>query len=104
MTGEWPLGEIDHANRVRSDNRWENIRDAHQGGNKFNRSMSSRNTSGYKGVVWSKTRQKWLAQIRKGYARTTIGAFSCPIKAAAAYDKAAKEKFGEYAALNFQCD
>lgn len=26
MTGEWPVGEVDHINRIKDDNRWSNLR------------------------------------------------------------------------------
>jgi hypothetical protein len=27
MTGHWPIGNPEHENQIRSDNRWENIKD-----------------------------------------------------------------------------
>lgn len=37
MTGEWPRRTIDHINRVRDDDRWENLRDVSQRENTLNR-------------------------------------------------------------------
>lgn len=37
VTGFEPLGEIDHINRDRSDNRWENLRDVTSQQNQLNR-------------------------------------------------------------------
>lgn len=37
MTGEWPKEEIDHINRVRSDNRFSNLREATRSSNNCNR-------------------------------------------------------------------
>lgn len=36
MTGEWPKGEIDHWNRKRDDDRWENLRDVPRKVNAWN--------------------------------------------------------------------
>ena len=37
MTGEWPLEQMDHVNRIRDDDRWENLRQATQSQNSYNR-------------------------------------------------------------------
>ncbi|MCB2253458.1 HNH endonuclease [Pseudomonas chlororaphis] len=54
MTGEWPEAEIDHINRVRTDNRWENLRCATRAQNAINKSNYSSNVhwDGRKGGRW----------------------------------------------------
>lgn len=37
MTGTWPTDQIDHVNRLKSDDRWGNLREASQSQNSFNR-------------------------------------------------------------------
>lgn len=88
---------VDHCNRNGLDNRRQNLRPATRVGNGAN-SWSSRNKSGYRGVSWSKAAMKWRAVIGFRY----IGVFSDPREAAKAYDKEAKAKFGDFAALNFR--
>jgi hypothetical protein len=43
MTGEWPKDQIDHINRVKDDDRWENLREATQSQNSYNRAWAERN-------------------------------------------------------------
>lgn len=63
-TGEDPGNlQIDHANRVRTDNRLCNLRLATQSENRMNQSTRSDNTSGTKNVSWSKQKQKWQVRI-----------------------------------------
>jgi len=68
--------EIDHINHIRSDNRISNLREVTRSENLRNQSKP-KNKSGYYGVYWSNTKNKWYAQIfikRKskhlGYFRT----------------------------------
>jgi hypothetical protein len=60
---EFPKEYIDHINGSRSDNRICNLREATYQQNAFNQKMSSRNTSGVKGVHWSKADSAWIIKI-----------------------------------------
>jgi hypothetical protein len=59
MTGNWPDDFIDHINRIKSDNRFVNLREATKAENAQNTNIQSNNTSGYKGVVWHKPNKNW---------------------------------------------
>jgi hypothetical protein len=50
MTGNWPAQEVDHINRVRNDNRWENLRDVSRATNALNRRAVQANRQGC--VYW----------------------------------------------------
>ena len=61
--GRWPEGEIDHINRVRDDNRPENLREANSEQQKWNTKIHSHNRTGVKGVSWDNSRQMFRASI-----------------------------------------
>ena len=48
--------------------------------------------SAYKGVTWSKAKQKWQARISVRNKHRHLGLFNDELEAAAAYDAAAAEK------------
>lgn len=91
----------DHINHNIMDNRKENLRICTQGENQHNKKKPKDNTSGYKGVSWSKPNDKWRACISFRNKHIHLGHFTSKIKAAKAYDKAAIKYFGEFAYLNF---
>src|SRR6266436_2503150 len=83
MTGEWPKHQIDHKNRIKSDNKFLNLREATQSQNLMNGERSKRNKSGYRGVSWHSKYGKWRAcisidgkLIHLGYAETAEKAYS----------------------------
>ena len=62
---------VDHINRDGLDNRYSNLRIVSSSVNGRNTALYKNNTSGHKGVFWSKGSNKWAAQIkvhRKGIA------------------------------------
>lgn len=75
MTGSWPDNFIDHINRIRSDNRFINLRQATKSENAQNTKIPSNNTSGYKGVVWHKPNKNWVAQININKKHIHLGSF-----------------------------
>lgn len=89
--------EIDHINGNGLDNRKCNLRLCNRSENMMNQRIK-KGTSQYKGVRWDK---KWRAQITYNKKQKHLGFFNNEIDAAKAYDKKAKELFGEFAKLNF---
>ena len=96
MTGAWPIGEVDHRNTIRNDDRWNNLRDATQGLNNANRYKYKNNKVGIKGVVFDKARHRYKAQITVGGKTRWICNSSCPAAAAFAYQIEADKAFGSY--------
>ena len=89
MTGEWPSGDIDHINRVRSDNRFCNLREVSHAENCRNMSLSSHNKTGATGVRRAATNGKFLASIKIPGQNPHLGTFDSFDEAVAARQRAA---------------
>ena len=74
--GEWPKDQIDHINRIRTDNRISNLREVTNKQNQQNAGKSSHNTSGHPGVSWHKQNSKWQARIAHNYKQIHLGYFT----------------------------
>jgi phage terminase large subunit-like protein len=85
--------ELDHVNRVRDDNRIENLRPCSRSQNLGN---ARARVHKYKGVTFCKQTKKWRAQI----ASRAIGRYATIEEAAIAYNGAAVLHYGEFALLN----
>jgi hypothetical protein len=92
---------VDHKNSNGLDNRRCNLRACTASENAQNRRLNTNSSSGYKGVSWHKGHRKWQVSIGDNGKSSFLGVFFCIIKAAKAYDKAAKRRFGQFARLNF---
>lgn len=90
----------DHINRNPLDNRRCNLRPCTKSQNGANSKLSKRNTSGYRGVYWSKQKRKWHSSIKKDNKDNHIGFFMDKEEAALAWNEKAKELFGEFAYMN----
>lgn len=99
MRGCWPDHEIDHKSNIRTDNRFDNLRDATELGNSGNRGPNKNNRCGFKGVFQHRA-GKWCAQISLHGKHTHLGVFDTPESAARAYDAASLAHFGEFSKTN----
>lgn len=91
--------EVDHINGNKLDNRRENLRLSNRVQNARNREKClNPKTSKYKGVF--KKGKRWAASIKENYKNCHLGYFDTQEQVAAAYNEAAKIRFGEYACLN----
>ena len=90
--GEMPDCDIDHKNRIKGDNRIENLRLDTNGDNPHNISRAQRNnTSGYRGVSWNKAISKWKTSIRIERKGKHLGYYDTPEEAYEAYLCAKRE-------------
>lgn len=74
-TGATPA-EVDHVNRVKSDNRLANLRGVSRSENLHNTAPCKRNKSGVKGVFWIERLGKWQAYISTAGKRRVLGCYA----------------------------
>src|SRR5690606_5233426 len=91
---------IDHIDGDGLNNQRRNLRVCSNSENLMNRGRNRNNTSGYKGVYWSKKDKSWVARLTVGGSVVWSGYYKDPIEAANAYDRKAREVCGEYAKTN----
>ena len=93
--------QVDHINHNGFDNRKSNLRKCTNSQNMANTKIRSNNKSGYKGVKNnSHNPNKWEVALRFNKTNFYIGLFDDKIEAAIAYNKKAKELWGEFAYQN----
>jgi hypothetical protein len=95
--GMWPIGDIDHINGDRSDNRLKNLRPATDAQNRANAKKQCGSSSGLKGVCFHKKLSKWQATITVDGKTKYLGIFATEQEAHEAYKKAAITAFGDFA-------
>lgn len=94
---------VDHQNGDPSDNRTCNLRIASSSQNGANRGADRRRagkTSHFKGVSWSKTKNRWLVYVHFQGRTRYVGRSLDETEAARMYNAAARQIWGEFARLN----
>jgi hypothetical protein len=76
--------QVDHINRVRTDNRVANLRASITSDNCKNKAKHSLNKSGFNGVYWCASRNRWVAGITVNYVKKHLGRFHTKEEAIAA--------------------
>ena len=94
---EEPPEYIDHENRVRTDNRPENLRVATAAENQANAKTPRNNTSGIKGVCYHKGQKAWMASFRLNGKDVYLGCYSTREEAGAVVQAAREKAHGEFA-------
>lgn len=92
--------EVDHIDGLGLNNRRANLRACTRAENRANQQRPVNNVSGFKGVFRDKRQRVWIAQIQHKRKVRKLGSFNSKEEAALAYDRAARELFGEFARLN----
>ncbi len=99
MTGVLPTYglHVDHIDTNPANNRWGNLRLATHAQQQWNTGLSSRNTSGVKGVTWSRQMGKWLARVQVNNKRINLGYYETVEQARIATTLARETYHGQYA-------
>ena len=84
VTGEFPTLQIDHIDGEKTNNAWNNLRLATNKQNAENTKLSSKNTSGYRGVTFRKEYGKYEANVKHNQKRFYLGSFATAEEAAEA--------------------
>lgn len=100
-TGEMP-DHLDHKDRNRANNCFNNLRPATKRQNMGNSNSHRNASSSYKGVSWHSKLSKWRATIEVAGKHKHLGYFDSEEKAAKAYDQEAMRVYGEFVNLNFE--
>lgn len=95
--GNWPINQIDHINRDRSNNRIANLREATAGENMRNKPAYKNSKTGIKGVNWHKQHRKYIVSIQVNGKPRHVGLFHDINEAARARDVAAQEIHKQFA-------
>ena len=98
ITG-WPC--VDHRDHDGLNNQRQNLRRATDSQNQANQRVRRTGSSEYRGVSWHRRRGDWGSRIRVDGRLIHLGYFTDEIEAARAYDSAARERFGDFACVNF---
>lgn len=96
MLGRYPEGIVDHKNGLKSDNRWENLREASKADNAGNAKPHKDAAIPVKGVSFTQN-GKYRAAIGIKGKQKHLGTFETLPEAAEAYSRAAQETFGQFA-------
>lgn len=86
MTGEWPVAHIDHIDGNPANNRFENLRQATNQENMWNRRRPvARSKTGVLGVTMNRHGSRYVAHIKINGKKTRLGSFMTAEEAHAAY-------------------
>jgi len=89
VEGRFPKHDVDHINGNRADNRYKNLRHATRSANNQNRrTPHTRNKAGYLGVSFDPRDGRYYARIFFNGKQNSLGGFSTPEEAHAAYTHA----------------
>jgi hypothetical protein len=97
MVGLIPEGmQVDHIDGNAFNNRLANLRLVTNQQNQWNKGTYSHNTSGHPGVVWDKSREKFLSYLEHNGKRVHSKRFDTLEEAIVARQQAEIQYFGEY--------
>lgn len=87
---------VDHIKGVDFGDGIDNLQEVSNAQNVMKQKKRKDNTSGYRGVTFHKKSKKWYASISENGKRVHIGSYDSPEEASIAYEKKARQVFGDF--------
>lgn len=81
--GVWPSHFIDHKDKIKDNNRIDNLRDVKKSVNVYNYSRGKKNQTGFRGVFIDRRRE--TVKYNAAYGKKHLGTFNTPEEASACY-------------------
>ena len=97
MTKQWPPDDVDHRDRRKERNSWENLRAATDSQNRMNSVLYRNNSSGHAGVYYNQQTGNWYARISLAVGKIRQKTFGSHDEAVAARQRWEQEIYGEFA-------
>jgi len=91
---------VDHIDGNKDNNKIENLRAATYSENLHNSKRNKRSTTGYKGVKWSKQKQKFIGIVHSNYKEYYAGSYTTIEEAAKATTELRNKLHGAFAKHN----
>ena len=88
MKGYLPEGVVVHIDQVKTNDRWDNLREVSYSCNSKNAKLSKKNKTGVKGVFYSEKEKKFVVNISGNGKNIRLGSFKALLEAAEARHKA----------------
>jgi len=85
MKGRWPDPEIDHENRIRDDDRWDNLRECTKSLNRSNQNYKGK-ANLERGITYSEN-MKFVVRLYKNKKQVYLGRFLTLIEAKLAIER-----------------
>lgn len=96
ITGKMPENETDHVNGIKNDNRIVNLREATRSENMRNKVKFKTNSSGFKGVDYITSTNKYRVRVGVDKKRIYLGSYNTAEEASLVYQSFAKASYGEF--------
>lgn len=90
---------IDHVDGNSKNNNIDNLRESNKSLNACNAKTPVTNTSGHKGVIWSKREKKWIARVQINKKQIHLGSFNNLELASLVADKGRNFYHGKHARI-----